>query len=149
MSLVQGRGRARQEQSAFVVLKERNDRPHSMLAAVEKQHQELIRTFQPTKSEGTGDTQRTAQTNRELRGKPYLLGQLDLSNALQNLQRFCQKTEVSLDSKYQQRNDQFAVQLMYKSVLRTITKHGVGRSKKTAAAEAALQMMRTLREEIM
>lgn len=43
VSLVQGRGRARQANSSFVVLSEREDRPTSTLAAVEAQQLETLR----------------------------------------------------------------------------------------------------------
>lgn len=148
VSLVQGRGRARQEQSAFVVLKERTDRPHSVLAAVEKKQLELIRTFQPTPSESVHEKQRKAQTSRETAAKPCLSGDADLNNAMFKLQIFCQKTKVSLDSMYQRQQNQFAVRLQYTSVLRTVTAQGNGLSMKAAAENAALQMVVALRTQI-
>lgn len=47
VSLVQGRGRARQAGSCFVVLRERSDRTTSDLEAAEKQQLRLLRSFKP------------------------------------------------------------------------------------------------------
>ena len=47
----QGRGRARQADSSFVVLSEREDRPTTLLAEVEQLQSTIERDFQPVASQ--------------------------------------------------------------------------------------------------
>ncbi|CAM9996653.1 unnamed protein product [Choristocarpus tenellus] len=54
VSLVQGRGRARQEDSSFVVMSERLDRPATLLAEVEQDQLRLVREFNPSEAGKSG-----------------------------------------------------------------------------------------------
>lgn len=94
VSFVQGRGRARQAESAYVVLAERSDRPTSALAAAEQQQLEMIRTFEVPAAADPGQ-EVSAQRARERNAKEVLFGSLAASEALQVLNLFCKKTKAS------------------------------------------------------
>lgn len=76
VSLVQGRGRARQENSSLVVLSERSDRPTSTLVRNEATQLELLQTLRPDANEESSlEAQRQAQESKETNAKGRLFTQ--------------------------------------------------------------------------
>ncbi|CAM9140821.1 unnamed protein product, partial [Hapterophycus canaliculatus] len=74
VSMVQGRGRARKEDSSFVVLRERPDRTTADLEAVERQQQRLVKNFEPPTDSGVLEAaMMAAQRSRERGARRVLL----------------------------------------------------------------------------
>lgn len=149
VSLVQGRGRARQENSSFVVLQERPDRPTHKLAAVEKQQIDLIRNFKPMPSSEAGSKDMQAQRSREIAASLVLAGTFDQTNSLLKLNEFCVKTKVALQKKFVPHHTGFAVQMRYVSLLRSVSAEGCARNKKWAMAVAAAKILLQLQKQIL
>lgn len=148
VSLVQGRGRARQENSAFVVLQERKDRPTHKLASAEKQQIELIRNFKPAPCKKLDSKDIQAQESRERIAVRLLAGKFDRVTCSQILNSFCQKTKVALDKKVVQVDSKFTVRMKYASVLRSISVETSDNSKKGAMSAAALEILVQLQKEL-
>lgn len=98
VSFVQGRGRARQAQSSFVVLSEREDRPTSTLAAIESQQLQIVRDFQPLPVLEDSSREKEARRSRERNAREVLIEAANSSplEALAALNLFCKKTKVEL-----------------------------------------------------
>lgn len=149
VSLVQGRGRARQENSSFVVLRERNDRPTSVLANVEKQQIELIQNFKLEDNKIAPKNKYKVQLGREANALNVLYGELNLETAISKLNIFCQKTRITLQvSHIFGKNKKYETLLKYKSSLREIVVREIGRDKKISKRKAAVKMVMTLRQHL-
>jgi len=94
VSLVQGRGRARQEKSTFVVMEEREDRPLENLAKAEKAQMNLLQThsaeiLKEAHSEEYLKKKVQAQIDRERTAHQYLKSAKGNSTAI--VKQFCTK----------------------------------------------------------
>lgn len=145
VSLVQGRGRARQENSSLVVLSERADRPVSKLEEVERQQLHLMRTFEPTLSpeeiELENEKRRQQQRSRELSARSCLN---DCNqNAAAIVQLFSRKTKTEIQMDMRKEGNLWCCSLSYSSVLRSVhaKKAAVGKKK---AKQAAMKEMHDL-----
>jgi len=98
VSYVQGRGRARQANSSFVMLDQRHDRPAALLAQQEEEQHRIASTFVPEKGSNPVAAI-TAQQNRE-RGCAAVLDGVNDITALAKLNLYCKKTKVLCDEIY-------------------------------------------------
>merc|ERR1719215_2488749 len=94
VSFVQGRGRARQADSSFVVLSERADRTVAMLAGVEQQQLEIVRNFQPLPPAQGNEKERTAQLSREANARLVLKEGLTLNTAIADRSVECRERRL-------------------------------------------------------
>lgn len=150
VSLVQGRGRARQADSSFVVLSERSDRSASVLEKTEKTQRDLLSSFDK-KMIGTVDLEkeRVAQRSRERGAMAGIIqGEVDQFTALSKLNLFCTKTKVPLQCSQGGKKSDYETFLVYTSVLRSVTGRGTGSNKKEAKRAAALDAVILLREDL-
>jgi superfamily II DNA/RNA helicase len=158
VSMVQGRGRARQADSSFLVLSERPDRPAATLVEVEKLQQALASTLQPA-PRGDNSALRTAQKNREMNARDVLLK----APSLAALVVYCQKTKVDLQVSFSTASNTgsdtgsdkgsdkgsekgpnkggWRCSLTYESELRQLTCQHVGASRRVAKAAAGVELM--------
>ena len=109
------RGRARQAQSSFVILEERNDRPATLLAREEKEQHDIASSFIPSKAPMSTNALGIAQQARE-RSAQSLLQNFTEDNSLQQLQEYCQKTKAFLTDEFlEQSLDKKRCVLTYRS----------------------------------
>ena len=152
VSLVQGRGRARQEASRFVVLSERKDRTVQQLEEAEKVQREVCASvsFAPRTSKQQAEqleVERHKQTSRERNAIEKLElriekcgGEINEQNSLGLLNQTCKATKVDLVEV----PGLGEFRLRYESVLRQ--HEGVGRgNKKDAKRKAAVELLSNLR----
>lgn len=144
VSYVQGRGRARQEHSSFVMLSQRADRPASLLAQQEREQHVLVSSFSPANAKADTSAEITAQTSRERGARPVLFEELTDSNALSLLNLYCKKTKVDCKECATTVATQTHCSLTYESVLRKVSVKASGQSKKQAKKEAAVSLIRAL-----
>ena len=99
VSMVQGRGRARQEDSRFVVLSERADRPVTRLVEVEQQQQRIVESFSSKFLPTTNNSQAlvTAQLGRERSARDTLLRSTTSSELFAQVKIYEQKTKGRVD----------------------------------------------------
>ena len=140
VSFVQGRGRARQDSSSFVVLNERGDRPVSLLAEQEVEQHRLAASFVLNDEEEDDVASRHSQLQREQGARRYLVDPT-LNTALANLNIFCKKTKTVLN---EQMIDPNTCTMTYQSVMRTVSVMGEGNGKKAARKAAAINMLDSL-----
>jgi hypothetical protein len=159
--VVQGQGRARQEDSSFVVMSQRQDRTAAQLAIVEKLQQRIVSVFDPTAAVTVGDVEKEkqAQSSRErsalaivqtamaqlrTNGKAY-------TSVVADLNLFCKKTKVELEESIRPRGDGgFDCALEYTSVLRSSLRgSGMGITKKNAKMTAAIHLMQVLASQLL
>jgi len=155
VSLVQRRGRARQADSAFVVLSEREDRTAAQLEQVEKQQLEIVRNFQPGAGAVDSAQQQVAQKSRERGAQSVLTGfSGESADALAALNLYIKKTKVDLVEEYVQSDGRWRCTLKYSSVLRSVCSTGAqgdvpGKgAKKDAKKQAAVLLMKALQSEV-
>jgi len=143
VSYVQGRGRARQANSSFVMLDQRHDRPAALLAQQEEEQHRIASTFVPEKGSNPVAAI-TAQQNRE-RGCAAVLDGVNDITALAKLNLYCKKTKVLCDEIYTPGpGDCHTFALTYSSVLRTVRGSGTGSTKKEAKKRAAVALLHNL-----
>lgn len=146
VSFVQGRGRARQADSSFLVLRERADRDVATLEAAEKQQLKIVTDFDVSKSAATDtDALNAAQKNRE-RGARAVLDSAESPVAVLNL--FSKKTKVDLRESYEKSPEGWCCRFVYESVLRKVEAEGTAGEKKGAKRAAALSLVSALREAV-
>jgi ERCC4-related helicase len=146
VSLVQGRGRARQADSDFIVLAERPDRTVQQLLHAETHQAEFIRRFQPALDEGMDASVAKAQRSRELSAKALLFKEHDEKTVLSVLNSYCSKTKVHLDESYPEPlATSVCCSVVYTSALRSVSAVGTAPTKKGAKVRAALQLLALLR----
>ena len=160
VSFVQGRGRARQEGSSFLVLSERPDRTAARLAEAEQLQLRLVRDFEPTKSaaDGGGAAAAAAQRSREQGALAFLAAHGDggagaagpAGAAVAALQLWCRKTKVVLRETLLPCGDGagWACTMGYRSALRSLESAGAGPSKKAARDQAAARLVRALLDDV-
>jgi ERCC4-related helicase len=123
VSYVQGRGRARQSDSSFVVMKEQSGRDVATLAQVEAQQQVIVSTFEPVDSHFLWEKNKCAQQSREHTAASILLKPVDRTTVLSLLHQYVQKTKGNLNDVYTTTTIDVECVIMYDSILR---KHTVG-----------------------
>lgn len=172
VSLVQGRGRARREDSSFVVLRERTDRTTAVLARAERQQLRLVQDFKPTAAcAGANAALMAAQQSRERRARSVLLtvkgtsvhiingphgpaggrrspeevSMLPLPGALSAVHIFANKTKVDLEEGWKKEAEGLWVcTLTYESPLRALHASGQAPGKKIAKRLAAAKLVAEL-----
>ena len=141
VSMVQGRGRARQEDSRFVVLSERADRPVTRLIEVEQQQQHIVESFSSKSLPTTNNTQAllTAQLGRERSARDTLLRSSTSSELFAQVKIYEQKTKGRVDDVTRRSWDtsQWECELTYTSLTRSVSAVGSGHDKKRAKHEAS------------
>eukprot|EP00903_Cladosiphon_okamuranus_P013941 g12967.t1 len=156
VSLVQGRGRAREGGSSFVVLRERSDRSTADLEAVERQQQRFVKKFKPL-AEGSAaaaaadEALAAAQRSREKGARVVLLATAasDGGGALSAVNLFCKKTKVVLEDDWNKvAGELWACTLSYESPLRKLAAVGTAPSKKAAKKLAAARLLTDLRAAV-
>lgn len=149
VSMVQGRGRAREESSSFVVLDERSDRTTADLEAVERQQQHLVTNFKPPAAGSAADVAAlTAQRSRERGARVVLLAEVaaDGGGAVSAINLFSKKTKVDLEETWSKGVDGLWVcTLSYESPLRELHAAGTAPGKKSAKKLAAAKLLSDLR----
>lgn len=154
VSLVQRRGRARQEHSAFVVLSERDDRTAANLAEVEKQQLDIVRNFNPHAAVDDTEAQLKAQRSREVGARSVLASATDPTSALAALNLYCKKTKVELAEEHVQREGRWICTLRYSSVLRSVSEMApqgdvpLRDGKKDSKRRAALKLLAALQADL-
>lgn len=160
VSFVQGRGRARQAGSSFVVLAERQDRPVALLADMEHEaaaHAVEVARARAALPAGTRDPAavaagRKAAVAREQTAlrKLAAIGPADSSaGALATLMLFCRWTKVDLHETSAPAAGASAaheVRLVYESQLRREEGRATARTKKEAKRLAAARLLLALRQ---
>lgn len=145
VSLVQGRGRARQEKSSFVVLREMPGRSTDRLQACERQQRELIKTGHVT-NDAMDEKLVMMQKCKEVNAEQALYGKIGgAATALGILNMFCQKTKVPMLVGVEAKHDRFETRITYASALRCVVARGVGRDKKSSKQAAAAEAIRLLK----
>uniref|UniRef100_A0A7S1FQB5 RNA helicase n=1 Tax=Corethron hystrix TaxID=216773 RepID=A0A7S1FQB5_9STRA len=156
VSHVQGRGRARQELSSFVVLQERKDRPTAMLQKVEEKQLRIASSFH-TFSElspeervkvKTGEIE--AQKNRETSAMS-LLGRKGEEEAYQDVLQYCAKTKAELGVTWDETDetDKFLCHCTYESETgSSVEGIGKGKQKKIAKKRAAWDLINKLKASV-
>ncbi|CAM9615817.1 unnamed protein product [Ectocarpus sp. 13 AM-2016] len=159
VSMVQGRGRAREEDSSFVVLRERPDRTTAYLEAVERQQQRLVRCFRPSAAgsaaAAAGDAALVAaQRARERGAHEALLGAAAAKGgggggALSAINFFAQKTKAALEDGWSNgAGGQWVCTLSYESPLRELHATGTAPGKKAAKKLAAAKLLADLLQAV-
>lgn len=143
VSYVQGRGRARQANSSFVMLDERKDRPAKMLAEQEVKQYAIASSFSPTASLNQNEDLQ-AQRNRE-RNAVAFLNDVTEETALSKLNTFCAKTKIPLGEKWESGPNK-RCRLSYKSNLREVSVVAIGDGKKAVKRRAAVKLLRELKD---
>jgi ERCC4-related helicase len=145
VSLCQRRGRARQEGSDFVVLRERPDRPVILLEQIERQQQEIIGSLQLRQETAeSAEHLKAAQRNRERGAATVLNENNNNSSELATLNLYCKKTKVPLTEKWREG----ACVLSYESPLRSLEASAEGINRKAAKRKAASQLLNDLRADL-
>lgn len=145
VSYVQGRGRARQANSSFVMLDEREDRPATLLAQQEVEQHAIASSFSPSASLNQNEDLE-AQRNRE-RNATAFLNDVSDKNAISKLNTFCIKTKAPFQEKWESHTKK-RCRLSYKSSLREVSVSAFGDSKKAAKREAASKLLRALKDSM-
>lgn len=160
VSLVQGRGRARQVGSSFVVLRERADRTTADLEAAEQEQLRLVHKFKTAASlapTAADDKILAAQRSRERGARSSLLstgaesssaGTSDPTlGALAAVNLFARRTKVTLEDGWKKApNGLWVCTLTYESPLRELHATGKAAGKKTAKKLAATKLLEDLLE---
>mmetsp|Transcript_92240 Transcript_92240/g.261121 ORF Transcript_92240/g.261121 Transcript_92240/m.261121 type:complete len:745 (-) Transcript_92240:109-2343(-) len=157
VSHMQGRGRARQTDSSFVVLAERKDRPVAMLQGVGEMQgkiaAEVVNSEDPAaRSKRDAELQRkeaNAQRNREVTAFPLLKKEpaLKEESVLGTLNLIAKKTKVEISEVYKPVGGGFECILEYSSCLRVVQGEGRDASEKGAKKKAALALLMRLRDQ--
>ena len=145
VSYVQGRGRARQQGSSFVMLDQREDRPASLLAKQEHEQHAIASTFAPRQAADPA-AEAQAQRDRERSARPVLSAGITESTAVAKLNLYCKKTKVVCGETPTRvlPSGLFQVTQRYDSVLRQVEASGVGPTKKVARRQAAVALVTKL-----
>mmetsp|Transcript_132466 Transcript_132466/g.264346 ORF Transcript_132466/g.264346 Transcript_132466/m.264346 type:complete len:661 (-) Transcript_132466:104-2086(-) len=150
VSFVQGRGRARQADSSFVILAEQQGRSAAQLAESESMQARIAGEFDPLAqtSEQILEREVQAQCSRERTASGVLSKQS--SSALQDLNLFCKKTKVALAQRdfKSECGKLHACELKYRSILREVKSCGHAVRKEDAKKTAAALLLEALKGEL-
>ena len=164
VSLVQGRGRARQAGSSFVVLRERTDRTTADLEAVELQQLSLVQNFKPPTAGAYAEARETlfvTQRSREIGARDVLVefgakialtagacSAAGVSNlvpgALSAADLFSKTTKAVLEDSFKKEAGLWVCTMTYKSPLRDVSATGMSPGKKNAKHLAAVNLIAQL-----
>jgi ERCC4-related helicase len=117
VSFVQGRGRARQEASSFVVMDERPDRTVAHLSAAERAQQNLLArrdVIDKSQLEAAQQKRSQAQSSRELSARAYLRSAGGVDVAI--VKTFCTKSEREVVEVFKKKQDDWCA---------TVSVHGM------------------------
>tara|TARA_B100000795_G_scaffold190008_1_gene144694 strand:- start:64 stop:1395 length:1332 start_codon:yes stop_codon:yes gene_type:complete len=148
VSFVQGRGRAREVGSSFIILSEQEGRSAEQLAVAEQRQLAVAQSFEPTvRGPAEVEKERVAQRTRE-RGARQVLEDVQLEEGkgvLSALNLYCKKTKVDvLEALFKEGGD-WVCNLSYKSCLRDTNGRGSAVGKKAAKLQTSIQLMYHLR----
>jgi len=149
VSFVQGMGRARQANSAHVVVAQRSDRPVEALQAVVQLQAQIAREFKPiVKSAADREQDRISQRSREKGALAFLQKEAPLQAAVGMLNLFCRKTKVTMG----ETAHQGMLELVYESCVRKVAVKEIASgntkaSRKQAKQKAAAAMVERLFQE--
>ena len=164
VSLAQGRGRARQAGSSFVVLRERSDRTTANLEAVEQQQLRLLRNFNPPAGgtdEAAHEVLLAAQRSRERGARGVLVSfgakmglhagaasaagvASPVPGALTAADVFSRKTKAVLEDGFKKEAGLWVCTMKYESPLRDLYAVGKSSGKKIARRLAAEKLVEQL-----
>ena len=145
MAYVQARGRARQENSSFIALSQRADRPATLLAAQELEQHAIASSFDPRKRKIDASQEMASQTSRERSAASLLLGDATPTTALATVNLYCKKTKTTLQEGLEAVSGGWQCNLRYESVLRTVEVQSTAPTKKQAKARASCDILIALR----
>lgn len=156
VSMVQGRGRAREENSSFVVLDERSDRTTADLEAVERQQLQFVTSFEPPAAGSVAAAAAhaaalSAQRSRERGARAVLLGTAAEGGggAVSAVNLFSKKTKVDLEESVSKgASGLWVCTLSYESPLRELHAAGTAAGKKAAKKLAAEKLLADLRAAV-
>ncbi|CAN0023865.1 unnamed protein product [Sphacelaria rigidula] len=152
VSLVQGRGRARQDGSSHVVLNERPDRPSHVLEREAQQQLRFVRDFKPdTRRDAAADAALLAAQRSRERGARSVLEKMQSPTfgALSAVNTFAKKTKVELEeSLCKVASGLWRCTFTYESSLRKLHAFGEAPGKKIARKLAAAQLVADLLEVV-
>eukprot|EP01084_Bolivina_argentea_P180703 312186_1 len=154
VSFVQGRGRARQKDSSFVIMSEEKERTVDKLEKIEKLQADIAAKFEKfdCDSKEFQKKQRMAQRSREQNAKKKVLLKWknckNKSLVLSMINQFCKSTKVVLMESYLSSKNGYVCNLEYRSCLRIAKCKGIGSNKKNAKKEAASNMLDVLSQQI-
>lgn len=147
VELCQRFGRARQNDSSAIVMKQRQDRPVAMLEKVKSRQDEIIKEFDPTKVQINHDANKRAQNDRE-RNAAKLLSKMDEIDkkpvAILNI--YVSKTKALLTNNISKKQGLFHHGMVYESDLRQEIAMASGSSKKEAKKLCALRLLKNIKE---
>jgi Helicase conserved C-terminal domain len=148
VSYVQGRGRARQENSSFVMLNQRRDRPASLLAQQECEQHSIVSSFVPGSPVHFIDPAIALQALKDReKNSACFLCDISESTALSNLNIYIKKTKALIEEVYELDATSWTIcRLTYGSIKRTVSATGKGTGKKAAKKNAAMVLLRALYE---
>lgn len=157
VSMVQGRGRARQANSHFVVMSERPDRTVRQLEEIEQLQNNLVRSFDDAKLAADHDSISSssvnqklvaAQVSRERSARDVLLKSQTASavEALSLLHQYGTKTKASVEDTFSKDKGaaMWRCSLSYSSVLRSVQVSAAAIDKKQAKQLASAALLRDL-----
>ena len=147
VSYVQGRGRARQDNSSFVVLDQRADRPASVLAEQELEQHDIASSYKPKKSKVKA-SEKIAQTNRERGAMSILMQDVAEVTAISTLNLYCKKTKALCEENVNTAGSQLQCTLHYRTVLRSETAQASGNNRKQAKRRAAVVLLSNLQASV-
>lgn len=146
VSYVQGRGRARQEHSSFVVLNERQDRPAALLAEQELEQHAVSSSYKPSpNSQSDTAAAMKSQADRERSAATVLMQEITDASSIAVLNLYCKKTKVDCDETIAKVGSQSMCTLTYKSVLRDVRAEASAGHHKSAKQQAAVELLMKLR----
>ena len=148
VSFVQGRGRAREVDSSFIILSEQGGRSAEQLAVAEQRQLAVAQSFEPTvRGPAEVEKERVAQRTRE-RGARHVLEAAQLEEGkgvLSALNLYSKKTKVDVLEALFKEGGNWVCNLSYKSCLRDTNGRGSAAGKKEAKLQASIQLMYHLR----
>jgi hypothetical protein len=152
VSMVQGRGRARQTDSHFVVMSERPDRTVRQLEEIEQLQNNLVHTFNTAKlsadqNKSLNNELVAAQLNRE-RSARDILTKIPTATAIEAvslLNLYGKKTKASVEDTYKRDGGaMWRCSMSYSSALRSVHVSAAADDKKQAKRLASLALLKVL-----
>jgi ERCC4-related helicase len=146
VSYVQGRGRARQENSSFVMLNQRRDRPATLLAQQECELHSIASSFVPLSPVHFIDPAIALKTLKDReKAAACFLCDVSKSTALGNLDVYTKKTKAVVDEVHEVDAENWTIcRLTYRTFKRTVSVEGRGAGKKAAKKNASMSLLEAL-----
>jgi len=149
VELAQRFGRARQKESSLTLMTERRDRPLAVLKDAKKLQDNIIKEFDPVQTQKTLMSRQQSQLDRERAAAPLLANRAKIERSpLESLNIYAAKTKAVLktESLDQSQDGRFRCKLEYVAMSRRMDGLGVGATKKQCKHEAALCILKKLRD---